>query len=188
MSAAAYLAEQGASLNATVDDEKVTAFWLATDVESVAMMRLLHSKGSDINRGNSYGTTPLHLSSRKGNQEIMECLLDLGADVDADEVGWEGDTALGIAAHRGDIGMVRLLQTNGGNINHADRGGITALHHAALFTDIHLTHYLLMHGADVHKQDHSGNIALGLAAQELAAAPFRYSYFSQGALMYDIQV
>lgn len=63
--AAAYLLEQGASINATAGHRKITAFRLANEFESLAMMRLLHRMGSDIDRGDCYGTTPLHVSSKK---------------------------------------------------------------------------------------------------------------------------
>lgn len=91
-------------------------------------------------------------------------------------------TPLLMAADMGDIGMVRLLHTNGGNINHADEWGSTALHRAVKVTNLELTKYLLKHNSDVHKQDSRGNIALELAAQVLAA-PFRCSHYSYSTVL-----
>lgn len=141
--ATTYLIELEASINATIGHEKVTAFWLATDSESVAMMRLLYSKGSDINCGDSYGTTPLHLSSRKGNKEIVRCLLDPGTNVHAKELGIADDIALGIAIRAGKIDICRLLIKRGSDIGYRNMENRTPLYIAAAKGHQELAEFLL---------------------------------------------
>jgi ankyrin len=68
----------------------------------------LLEQGSDINAGNRYGQTPLHLAAKQGNSELIRLLLEQGAVVDAAENA-AGYTPLHTAAAQGHADLCELL-------------------------------------------------------------------------------
>ena len=50
----------------------------------------------DVNARNRYGTTPLHLASKRGTLEFVRLLIDHGADIDLKDN--EGRTAFDVAS------------------------------------------------------------------------------------------
>lgn len=69
-----------------------------------------------------YGDTPLTVAAYRGDSNITQILIDNGALVDSD--------ALNAAIQAGNIDVVRLLLSKGGNINHPDTMGTTPLRQA----------------------------------------------------------
>lgn len=67
----------------------------------------LAQEGSDPNRRDYTGRTPLHLAVMVSTTEIVECFVDHGARLVARLA--DGRTALHLAATRGDVEMVRIL-------------------------------------------------------------------------------
>lgn len=64
-------------------------------------------EGTQINRRDHTGRTPLHLATQASSPEVVKCLVDNGARIVARLV--DGMTALHIAAARGDWQMVQIL-------------------------------------------------------------------------------
>ncbi|MBI3149751.1 MAG: ankyrin repeat domain-containing protein [Betaproteobacteria bacterium] len=64
------------------DRQGTTALHVAAE-EDRSMCRLLISAGVPVNVRNGSGLTPLHFSVLQGKQQIVEALVDLGADVNA---------------------------------------------------------------------------------------------------------
>ncbi len=69
---------------------------------------------------------PLHLALSRGYQEIIELLLEKGADPNA-KAGDEGTTPMHIAATTNNQELVELLIKKGGNVNAVDANGATPI-------------------------------------------------------------
>lgn len=90
------------------------------------------------------GETPLMLAAIKGNRELAEKLLQMGAPINAD-FGW---TALHYAASTGQTQMTRFLIDKGANVNAQTERGVTPLYMAARIIAAPTVEVLLQAGAD----------------------------------------
>jgi|SRR5215471_5098375 len=76
------------------------------------------------------GSTPLHCAVWKGHPEMVEALINAGADVNArNENDHWGTTPLHAAAHANQAGIAQLLIDRGADLNAKDREGRTPLFH-----------------------------------------------------------
>ena len=69
------------------------------------------------------------------------------------------------AADKGCLALMRQLLDNGGSVIMRQRGGETALHHAAISGEIEVARLLLGKGADINQRDLKGSTPLYLAAE-----------------------
>jgi ankyrin repeat protein len=83
-----------------------------------------------VDTADNLGHTPLMLASRKGNREIVEELLKMGADVNASSN--KGRTPLMYSAEQGSIDLVKELLSKGANAKAINSEGETALHFARI--------------------------------------------------------
>jgi len=75
-----------------------------------------------------FGRTSLHLASLRGDTEIVELLLEAGANVNIkNKFGW---TPLHLAAREGHIDIVQMLLEAGANIGAKNKFGRTPLDYA----------------------------------------------------------
>jgi TPR repeat protein len=113
-------------------------------------------------RDQQWKLTPLVRASISGNLEIMQLLIEAGADVNGvDE--W-GDTPLMATVEFRHIEAAILLLENGADIDATKPNGTTALMIAARNEDLMSTDLLLRKGADPKIGLGSGDTALSLAA------------------------
>jgi ankyrin repeat protein len=142
-------------LDAGADAEAVgrgkTALLKAIDVESLQAVKLLLSRGSDVNRPARRGLkrTPLQQACEQDSFHMVEFLLDNGADVHAPPAVNGGATALQLAAIQGSVRIVRLLLDKGADIHAAPAvvHGRTALEGAAEHGRVSVLNILLAEGA-----------------------------------------
>ena len=140
-------------------------------------------KGVDVDEDDSswgsWGETPLQLAARYSHNEIVELLIDNGADVNAKDVN--GNTPLHLAALFGRKEVVELLIANGAavNVKGGNLGGMP-LHHAAFEGHKVIIELLIAEGADVNAiivsgplQLNVGDIALNFTTDGEIAAPLR---------------
>jgi len=113
----------------------------------IEVMKLLIAHGADVNIRDHDGKTALMNVVGWGDADIVETLLDRGADVNA---RWNGWTALMEAAGQGDPSVVKTLLDRGADVNARERNVPTALICAAQRGDPNIVKLLLSRGADVH--------------------------------------
>ncbi|XP_042429643.1 integrin-linked protein kinase 1-like [Zingiber officinale] len=67
--------------------------------------------GANVNFRNSTGSTALHMAAAMGSVDVVDCLIDLGAMVDAEDV--EGNTPLEVALRFKKDEVIKLLMKHG---------------------------------------------------------------------------
>lgn len=95
------------------------------EARSAAMVRLLVSRGADVNARTPIGVTPLHVAVRHNRAAAVRQLLALGADVEA-EFG-AGGLPIHFAAHAGEPQIIRLLIQYRSPLQARDGYGFTPL-------------------------------------------------------------
>ncbi|CAF1008766.1 unnamed protein product [Rotaria sp. Silwood1] len=101
-------------------DGKINGLIVAAESGSFDILRLLVDAGLDVNykiagKGETAGRTPLFCACAKGFQDIVEYLIDHGADVNGTESS--GLSCLHIAAAMGHADTVRILCEHGANVD-----------------------------------------------------------------------
>ncbi|MFC1794904.1 ankyrin repeat domain-containing protein, partial [Planctomycetota bacterium] len=156
------------------------------DIEQV---KLLISKGADVNAEDEKKKTPLCYAVKTGKMELIQMLVESDADVNAgswpplceavdennvaiakylivhgaDVNAPEGWAALQVAPYvSNNIEMVELLIANGADIN---AGPYTALHAAVDEDRLDIAEMLIAKGANVNSKDNDGRTPLHLAAE-----------------------
>jgi len=120
---------------------------------------------NQINVQDAQGFTPLHLASGKGHIEIVEFLLNHGADIELEI--FNGETPLMLAAQYARYGQYETIKTlleHGAKVNHKDQHGRTALHDAAMYSGKEIMNLLISYGADVNARDEHQSTPLHQAA------------------------
>ncbi len=156
------LIAQGVDVNAA-DEDGWTALERASDAGQTDVVRFLLEKSTDANK-KEYLNPPLVLASSGGHREAAKCILDKGADVNAQ--GAMGRTALMHAAWKGSAELVKLLVSKGANANLRDDYCSTALN-GPLNTlrkgRPEVAKLLLAGAADANAEDDHGETALKAA-------------------------
>ncbi len=125
------------------------------------------------------GDTPLHWPAHNGHVEIVEMLLDAGADINADEIGWAGGKPLHWASEH-EPSTVKVLLDRGADVSArnikqgSDFEGFTPLMmNASQKNDCaEATELLIVAGADIAATDPNGRTALDIALEkELTRIP-----------------
>lgn len=71
-------------------------------------VRALATSGARLGSRDSLGSSPLHMAALRGHRQVVEALVDLGANVD--ELGGSGQTPLEVADQAGMAATVALLR------------------------------------------------------------------------------
>jgi ankyrin repeat protein len=143
---------------------------------SIEKVKLLVARGANVN-GGLYQPT-IHAGIRSWSREIVEFLIQHGADLNAKDQWGRGYTPLQRAAITGSTDLTKLLLEAGADIDAKDERGQTALQvtlHAPLearrpdYPPYRLSkdtiELLLAKGADVNLKDQDGRTPLHLAAE-----------------------
>jgi ankyrin repeat protein len=121
-------------------EEGATPFLRAAQSGDVVLMKLLLEHGADPKIATVYNVTPLMVAagigwvegvtyewSKESNLEAIKMLLDLGADVNAQD-NLDGRTALMGAAHKGRNEVIQLLVNHGADLAAHDIGSRDTIH------------------------------------------------------------
>lgn len=154
-------------MTSTSDTNSINVRRPLMDIERV---RRLLSEGGDPDKVFITGSfpdptgkrTPLMDAAAAGRLDIMNVLLEHGADIERKDS--EGDTALSLVSKAGQTEAMELLLGAGAATDHADAAGKTLLMHAVDRGSIGVAQVLVDAGVDLNAKDEWGNTALHHAA------------------------
>lgn len=136
----------------------------AIESDNVQKVHEILAIGVDVNCMNEDGEFPLKTACWLGNREIVELLIENGADVNlADES--EFDTSLMMASRHGHAEIVRLLLKNAVDVNAQDDYDNTSLTRAAEWGHLEVVRLLLENGANSSLRDEFDKTPLELAKE-----------------------
>ena len=127
--------------------------------------------GVNVNITDKYGRSPLYMACINNNFEIVDTLLNNGADPFIYPPGTIG--SIQIAARNGYVKIVERLIQAGVNINDNRMG--TPLYYASKEGNIDVIDFLLSQGADVNYVSYSGSTALVVACDNGRQKSYRAS-------------
>lgn len=116
---------------------------------NLSIARLLIDRGANVNSRGWMGATPLHKAASAGRADVVELLIQNGANVRARRPE-RGDTPLHWAATEK---VARLLKEENVDANARDKIGRTPLHWAAQSGHTDTAKFLIECGADVNARD-----------------------------------
>ena len=138
------------------------ALWTASAHGRTERVLQLLVGGHDIEAsGGARESTPLSEASLRGNLDVLELLLEAGAEVYPRDC--KGATALHYAAFQGHADVAQLLIDNRANVSATASDGKTPLHFAANQGREEMIRLLLHHGAQLSAKDNSGRTAIQCA-------------------------
>ncbi|XP_054762967.2 transient receptor potential cation channel subfamily A member 1-like [Lytechinus pictus] len=167
------LLRRGADVDVLDLDIKATPLHAAARMNSVNVAHVLLARCADVDRKTSTGLTPLHISARRGHEEITNILLTLGrADVHARDA--ENATALHAGAMSGNVAVCKLLVKHGADIRAKDVNSMTPLMKAVVSGHVTLVDMFLERAhqiglsieAYINDEDIDGNTCLHLAVSK----------------------
>ena len=156
------------------DDNLISRFAIDKAViqGNVAVLKMLLEAGLDPNSGveipmrsGETMTANLIFSSFEGGKEVMELLIEAGADVEVRS--FLGHTPLQLAASFGDLEAVAVLVGAGAKLEAKDEDGMTALLWALRGRHSKVALYLISVGADVNSRSRNGTTPLQLAVGDM---------------------
>jgi ankyrin repeat protein len=119
------------------------------------------------------GDTPLHWPCHNGYVDIVNLLIDNGADIEADEINWIGGKPLHWASEHSPE-TTKILLENGANVNALNEkkdspcyARTPLIHNAAQGDDCdEVTKFLLEAGADMNIKESNGKTAFQMAKEK----------------------
>jgi ankyrin repeat protein len=157
----AVLAAGGIAINAKAGPEESTALTLAAGRGHVEMVRLLLSKGADIDARTKRLETPLFFAARQGHHAVVALLVDAMAATDLTDL--EGRTPLIVAAGAGHLEVVKLLLDAGANPNATMGTGESPMFLAVQGDHLEIMKVLLEMGSLVSSLTRDGESPLSVA-------------------------
>lgn len=123
------------------------------------------AEGGDINARNSGGETALMQAVRNGNLEMIDFLLNAGADINASYAP-SGLTPLRIAIEQNNAPLVSVLIDRGADVNQTNEVNWSPIMSAVRNADIPIIQILIDAGADYKLETTLGRDILTIAEHE----------------------
>ena len=164
-----YLKEQGAKEWVLTEQDKKELGWQFWDergfLKSLDEIKKLIEKGAYLNSFNEKGDSNLFCSAAgTGNKEIVDFLLENGADIDCVEKNRSTPLKVAIINWRGD--MVSYLVNKGAKIDIRDDLGMSSICWAAFQGWVQLVEFLLKKGANIEDKNKFGDTLLKIASEQ----------------------
>lgn len=131
----------------------------AVNKGDIERLKLLISKGADVNIRDQKDMTPLHLAASNGHTDIAAILIDKGANVNA-RIDEYCVTPLHVAAVWGKTAVAELLLAKGADVNAQTKRGETALEFAIRNDHLDVFELLLSNGANIEARNSWGQTPL----------------------------
>uniref|UniRef100_A0A0B7JYC2 Uncharacterized protein n=1 Tax=Bionectria ochroleuca TaxID=29856 RepID=A0A0B7JYC2_BIOOC len=154
---------QEADMYSTDDGELM--FLLRNQRPNISKVQQLIERGADVNGNDEYGETLLCRAASRGHLDMVEFLLEIGADLSVPN-RLKNETPLWRAASAGHLAVTKLLLENGADLSVPNYSGETLLSRAASEGHIAVTKLLLENGADLSVPNRSGETPVWRAASE----------------------
>ena len=142
------LIDLGADVNGKTEKSKETPLKLAAVWNNYMAVCLLVRHGAYVDVQDSFGFTPLHISVRRGGENLIKLLLANKVEVNIQAK--DGCTPLHRCAEEGNENLCRLLLEHNADVNIQDRLGYTPLHWCVREGNENLCRLLLEHNANVN--------------------------------------
>lgn len=143
------------SVNENIDPRLFTAI-LSHNVQKVSDVAL----GTNINAIDIMGRTPLFYAMQTGDEEVVEALLNAGADCD---ISVNGTSLLHVALAQPNLKILSLIITHTKDINSKNNSCEPILHHAVSLGNLDAVRMLTEGGADVNAENNKNQSAMFLA-------------------------
>ena len=136
-------------------------FFIAIKNDNAAAIASLLARGFDPNTRDSKGQPGLTMALQERSAKVAKALLERpGIDVNA--LNEAGESALMMAALKGDLSGAQLLLDRGAKVN---QPGWSALHYAATGPEPKIVQLLIERGAEIDAASPNGSTPLMMAAQ-----------------------
>ena len=117
--------------------------------------------GGDIDKTDRFGLTAVQLAVEAGRPDILEALLDLGADFHVRTKPY-GRSLISLAAHKGHLSTIRTLLDRGLRVDILDKNDMTPLHWNGFNSNV--TALLIQRGARIDDRDSKNRTPLHYAS------------------------
>jgi ankyrin repeat protein len=173
------LTDRGAFIE---DMARETVLHRAASARNFAIAELRLEWGTNVNSRDPNGRTPLHYAalSTKENGEMVEFLLEMGADIEARDRICDDTPLLLAVSQMSRHDIVLTLHKWNADGNARNTHGMTPLHWGTLyFTNEHAesAEELLENGADVNATDNRGRTPLHLVMMHRKPLRSEFDYF-----------
>ena len=135
----------------------------AAAVGTLSLVSLLLEKGARADVCNAEGLTPLHFACRAGQPEIAKILLEHQSSLVQSKTR-AGDSPFCYAVESGKLELVKLLLSNGADVNDKDGDTIPVLVKAAANGLQYIAKEIISYKANIEAQTPNGSRALHYAA------------------------
>lgn len=131
---------------------------------NIDLVNALIVMGADLSWEGKYGGTPLYSAVSNNNKEIVQMLLEAGADSNQKAQGKYYPLIRACDKYRPNLEIINLLFEYGADPNIQDNDGNTPLHIAVENASSEIIELLISKGADPNIQDNIGNTPLHIPA------------------------
>ena len=153
--------------------------WKAAELGLLGAVKKLVSEGTPIDKTKRGDVTALHMAALGGHVEMVEWLLDNGANINArtlSQPGYPGaETPLYLAVAAGRTSVVDLLVRRGAKLNLKSSDGTSALAEASGAGHTAIVSLLVDNGADLNPRGDFSPLFLAINARQLDIAKYLIS-------------
>ncbi|GJQ87249.1 hypothetical protein Trydic_g20277 [Trypoxylus dichotomus] len=139
------LLQKGANVNLAANND--TPLCTAIRQQNITVVKILLTYNANANLESIYGYTPLQIAVERNDNEIVQSVLQFGANVD---VVNNFDAPFCIAVRKQNIDIAKILLEHNCDVNLATEDGATALQIAVKRRYKEIVQFLLQAGANTH--------------------------------------